>query len=68
MGSVGSYGRVAAPEMGAGDSLEGVAGVTIPPAGPQSLPEGGLGHPTVRNQALASQPAGYGAPLGPLTS
>ena len=54
--------------MGAADTLEGVAGVTIPPEGPQSLPEGLFGHPTTRNQALASQPAAYGVPLGSLTS
>ena len=36
---------------GAGDTLEGVAGITIPPEQPQSLPKALLRHPTVRYRA-----------------
>ena len=36
---------------GARDTLEGVAGITIPPEQPQSLPKALLRHPTVRYRA-----------------
>ena len=36
---------------GAGDTLEGVAGITIPPEQPQFLPKALLRHPTVRYRA-----------------
>ena len=44
---------------GAGDTLADVAGLTIPPAGAQSLPEGLLGHSSERNHPLEG-------PAGPL--
>ena len=36
---------------GAGDTLQGVAGITIPPEQPQSLPKALFRHPTVRYRA-----------------
>ena len=53
---------------GAGDTLEGVAGITIPPEEPNPSRRACFGHPTERNQALPSQAAAYGVPLGSLTS
>ena len=68
MGSVGSGGRAVAPERASETPWRVLLASRSLPKGLNHSRRTCCGHTTERNEALASQPAAYGAPRGSLTS